>query len=349
MSPRALDAPFEMPACWTEAKAKTTTPEAVPAMELIEGGKQAAEPAFRGVINARDLQDKTFPEVKELLPGLIPAGLVMICARPKFGKSWFALDLAQAVASGGECLGRACASGGVLYNALEDGQRRIKSRMGRIHSEDHDWPRRLDFATEWPRFNEGGLKMIERWLDAHPDCKLVIFDTFARVRRESGAAGYSYLDDYAALTPLHKITKERDITILLVHHLRKMAADEPLDQISGTQGLAGVADTLIIMRGQNDGTNMYVTGRDIEESERAIAFDKATCRWTDLGPKEEVRRSDTANAISQTLRDASPEALSPKQIANLSELPVNVVQQRLMTLCREGTVIKTERGHYKHA
>ena len=43
---------------------------------------------------------------------------------------------------------------------------------------------------------------------------------------------------------LKTIADEYGIAVVAIHHLRKMDADDPLDQISGTTGLAGSADTV---------------------------------------------------------------------------------------------------------
>jgi RecA-family ATPase len=56
--------------------------------------------------NAADLQHKTFEPMRWIVPDILPEGLSMLAGRPKIGKSWAALDIATAVASGGSCLGK---------------------------------------------------------------------------------------------------------------------------------------------------------------------------------------------------------------------------------------------------
>jgi len=63
-----------------------------------------------------DLQHKVFPDLKELVPGLIVEGCLMLAGRPKLGKSWMTLDVGLAVAMGGKCfVDRQCVQGDVLY------------------------------------------------------------------------------------------------------------------------------------------------------------------------------------------------------------------------------------------
>jgi AAA domain len=44
--------------------------------------------------SAKDLQTMAFPPLAWIVPNIIPAeGVTLLCSKPKFGKSWFALDL----------------------------------------------------------------------------------------------------------------------------------------------------------------------------------------------------------------------------------------------------------------
>ena len=57
-----------------------------------------------------------------IVPGLMLAGTATVLgAESKVGKSWLSIDLALAVASGGEWLGRKVAQRPVLYVAAEGG------------------------------------------------------------------------------------------------------------------------------------------------------------------------------------------------------------------------------------
>ena len=79
--------------------------------------------------NAADLQYKTFEELRWIVPKYVPEGCVLLAGRPKIGKSWFALDAAVAVSSGGTCMGELCEQGDVLGLFLEDTDRRLQRRL----------------------------------------------------------------------------------------------------------------------------------------------------------------------------------------------------------------------------
>jgi len=146
-----------------------------------------------------DLWHKAFPAVRWAVPGLIPEGVAILAGSPKIGKSWLALGVAVAVATGGIALGRIPVEPGeVLYLALEDTQRRLQKRLQRVLPADCGQPSgRLHFVTEWPRLHAGGVERFERWLTDHPETRLVIIDTLEKVRPHTASLDRSmYTADY---------------------------------------------------------------------------------------------------------------------------------------------------------
>lgn len=109
-------------------------------------------------IRASELQSLQFPPIKYVIPDYVAEGLTIFAGRPKLGKSWCCLDWGGAVASGGVAFGSIqCEEGDVLYLALEDNQRRLKSRLEKVFPTG-DWPDRLTFWTECDRLDRGGFK-----------------------------------------------------------------------------------------------------------------------------------------------------------------------------------------------
>ena len=105
---------------------------------------------------ATDLCEMEFAPVKFTVPGYIAEGLTLFAGKPKLGKSWLCMDVALAVAEGGQCLGGIqCEQGDVLYLALEDNRRRLQSRIQKLWQLETQArcpvPQRLHLATEWHR------------------------------------------------------------------------------------------------------------------------------------------------------------------------------------------------------
>jgi hypothetical protein len=316
----------------------------------VVGAKEKQPAGWRSnVFSAADLHNKTFPEISYVVPGLIPEGLSILAGRPKIGKSWLALDMAFSVASESPafCLGdKEPMHGDVLYCALEDNPRRLQRRIKKILTWcELPWPERLSLANTWRRLDDGGVDDLREWGNSVPSPRLVILDTLAGIRPERRGLESVYDGDYRALQELHDWANKLGIAVVVLHHTRKMEADDPLDSISGSLGLAGCADTSLVLNRSSQGTTLYLRGRDIEEAEHAVSFDPTTCRWTILGEAAEIHRSETRGAILAVLDDAK-EPLSPEEIATQAGLSKNTVRQRLYHMQKAGEAQKLSRGQW---
>lgn len=222
-----------------------------------------------------------FPEPRYAVPGVLAEGLNLLAGAPKLGKSWFALNVAAAVAYGGHALDKiSVEQGEALYLALEDPPRRLQRRL-RLILGGEPAPDGLYIETEWEQLLEGGCDHLDAWLGAHPDCRLAVVDVFAKVRGISNGNVNQYEADYAAMATLKTVADAHGVANLVVHHTRKASADDYVDSVSGTHGLAAAADAVLVLsrsRGSAD-AKLHVTGRDIEEAEYAMQFNPAEGSW----------------------------------------------------------------------
>ena len=320
-------------------------PGANPGNENAEEKAESTKPQ-PNVFNARGLNQMTFSPIKYVVHGYIVEGLTLFAGKPKIGKSWLLLHVAFAVAEGGLTLGNAqCEQGDVLYAALEDNKRRLQSRLTKLFGT-QNWPARLNFTCEMPRLTEGGLDFIKSWIESAERPRLVIIDTLAMVRMPNRKDTSSYDADYAAVKELRDVALKYGIAIVLVHHLRKAEADDPFDTISGTLGLTGAPDTIMILSRDSRGTRLHAKGRDLVEIEKAVKFDPETCTWVILGDAEAIQKSTERTAIVAALEEAGAEPLTPNQIASTcGAKPVNV-KKMLARLLADGVVKKASYGKY---
>lgn len=240
-------------------------------------------------ITAADLFVKEFPPTQFVVDGLIGAGMTVLGGRPKGGKSWLALLAGWAVAAGYQLDDRQVWQGEVLYLALEDQEHRLKGRLHKLHS-DLGWvvPETLTINTSWPNAGDGGLFHIADWLEARKGvARLVIVDILTKFRRPQKGGGNSYADDYEAVGGLKELVDHYGASAVFIHHTRKLKAEDPFDELSGTYGISGPADTLAILDADGGGgARLYVRGRDLPESTTQLTYTRASGRWV-LGATQE--------------------------------------------------------------
>lgn len=299
--------------------------------------------------SAAELRRREFDPIRYVVPGYIAEGCTLLAGRPKLGKSWLVLEMGLAVAMGEACLGGIlCEQGDVLYLALEDNERRLQKRIDKVLGPLHEWPQGFQYATEWPRANDGGLDAIREWVLSVERPRLIIVDVLAMFRPASGGKDNMYETDYHAIKGLQGLASEFGVAIVVVHHTRKGGSDvDPFEKVSGTLGLSGAADTTIVLDRDSNGATLYGRGRDIEEIESAVEFNKGDCRWFVLGKAEEVRRTDERTLILHALIEAG-EPMSPADLAAATGMKSNNVRQLLFKMAAGGQVVKAKRGQYAH-
>jgi hypothetical protein len=318
---------------------------------LPEAGIEKSSEAWRNAtITANSLKEKKFEPVKYVLPGFITEGVTVFAGKPKIGKSWLLYDVCLASAAGRFVLGNIKpAEGQVLYLALEDSQRRLKQRLQKLWP-DGSWPESLTLATEWRRADAGGLDDIASWCRSVTKPILIVIDTLEKFRPVAKGNAPAYSTDYSAITGLHKLAHSLGIAVVVVHHVRKMEADDPFDTVSGTTGLTGAADTILILKRQSGNVTLHARGRDIEESETACTFNKVTCRWTLLGEAAEVHTSGQRVAIVSALKSAGSAGMHVTELmAAIGRSDRNAVDQLLFKMSRDGDVVRLKRGVYAEA
>jgi hypothetical protein len=282
------------------------------------------------------------------IPGLLPEGVSLLAGKPKMGKSWLALSLAISIAQGENALGSLPTNQGtVLYLGLEDNEQRICSRVGKLAQ---GTPPALFWSGSCAPLTTGGLTDLEAWIAAATAPRLVVIDTFARVRAQNGMSnGSVYADDYAAITPLKYLAEQYHLSILLIHHLRKSGASDPMDEISGSTGLTGATDCNMVLqreRGQNKAA-LHITGRDVEDQVLKLSFDDQNGRWSlNAAPDDEKPLSPVRESILSLLAQKD-HPLSPSEIATALDLENDVVRKKLSLMKKDGQVLSETYGLYQ--
>lgn len=240
------------------------------------------------------------PATKFVIKDLLPQGLAIIGGAPKVGKSWLMLDWCVRIAKGETIWNFPTAKGTTLYVSLEDTASRMQERLLSVTDEAPN----VFFTTSSFKIGEGLEEQIKSFVTDHPGTALIVIDTFQMIRNTGSEV--SYASDYNEIEILKKLAEELKITILLVHHLRKQGDSDPFNMLAGSNGLAGGVDTMFVLdKSKRCSTNatLYCSGRDIEDREIELSFDKDSCTWNFV--------SDSSD---------NPEMLLPVEMQNLIEM-----------------------------
>jgi hypothetical protein len=335
------------------------------ARKKCNGQRPSTAPDRQSGTSMEELSTMEFEPVSFLVPDLIPAeGVTLICSKPKVGKSWLLYDLCISAAAHRDMLGGRCPTQGhTLYLALEDSLRRLRSRGEKLlPAWAGRWPANMRVETIWERVDQGGLDRIRKWVmgvrAAGGSVVCTAIDVLKMVRPVGQDRKAAYDRDYEALVGLRELSKELGIAIIVAHHTRKAPSDDLIDMVSGTLGLTGAADTIIVIDRQPSGGFVFdVRGRDVEAVQLGAQFGKDTCRWTIVGDAGSVRRSAEREAVLSVFREAGEPLTVELVTAALREAVTSdrggvtksrdAVKQILGRMAKSGDLRRVEKGRYE--
>lgn len=298
-----------------------------------------------------DLQHKDFPEPKWIIPGFLAEGSTILGAKPKIGKSTFAANIALSVATGGKALGQFDVEmGSAFYISLDDtSERRLKHRIEKmLPGLGVSWPEKFRYTTKFPKADEGGLDVLRGTVERYPDTRIVIIDTMHKfLSGKRSISKNAYEIDTDRLTPIAEFATTAGICILLIHHTTKTKYLDPFDMLSGSIGVQGAVDDLMVMDRDHTGFKLSMRGRTLEDRTVVLDRDPATYTWFYKGEASEVMATDYQQTILDTLKDAD-ESMSPSQIKEKTGYYAKTIKRILAKLCTSGLIEKVGYGQYAY-
>lgn len=317
-------------------------------LDALHGGEDLnLRPAAN--MTGAELLDTNFREVEYIVADVLCEGSSVIHGKPKAGKSEFMLGLCLRYVVGRPVLGRKCGPGMCLFYGAEDSPARLKRRIiefaRRWHFNDDEYDRvRQGFMwnTDVSRINERLKVDLDHHLARFPQTRLIVFDMFKNIKpdgndkdvyRSDAAVGHfmtKYCHDYHGLS------------MVAVHHSRKLTADNPTDAAIGTGGLVGSFDTTIHLELADDERRLlHVAGRDVEPNE--FNLESIDSKYTFNLVDEEAEytaRKRVYLAVSSTSDTPT------RSIVEYSDQTSKVVAHHLKKLIGHGLIKKTDRGLY---
>ena len=182
---------------------------------------------------------------------------------PKAAKTWLALELAVAVASGRPCLGRfpVRKRGPVLLVAAEDSPTDIRQRVQAIAQARgvpfDNLP--IGLITETGlMLDEPGCQRRLRITLARTKPRLLVLDPMVRLHRgdENSATEVSELLDF-----LRGAQRDHQVAVCLVHHVRKAGASQPGQALRGSGDLHAWIDSGLYMFKRKEGLELHIEHR----------------------------------------------------------------------------------------
>lgn len=306
-------------------------------------------------ISGRLIMTTDWPEIIWAIPDIFPAGLTIFAGKSKLGKSWFMMQAAHSVATGGIFLDRQVEQGKVCYLALEDSERRIKSRM-----KIQDWSKEAQenvefmfskrFQEEVGKIDESGSNKLAQYIERY-EFRMVVIDTFSRAM---GGDQNDVREMTAWLSPLQIVAQDLNIAIIMIdHHKKSVGEYDATTDILGSTGKAAVADTSVGLyreRGK-PGAQLHIVGRDVEETKYDIFYDRVTGCWQ--LDSEGFHKMDPFHAdLLSALEEIGPAQLS-KVIVTIgldkeNDRDIQKVRRALILLEREGKTRQVKNPEHRY-
>lgn len=252
------------------------------------------------LISADTLFYQPLDHPKILIDGILSNGLAILSGDSKIGKSWMVLWLCLKISRGEPVWGLPTAKTDVIYLALEDNDWRIQQRMQDLVDIPPD---NLQFGFSCGKLGaelEGQIKGV---LEDNPNTGLLFIDTLQMVRDNVSSRVNAYAQDYKDLSALKKIADDHKMCIFLVHHNRKEHdGSNVFNDMTGSTGIAGVADTCMVLRKEDRFGNdavLSITGRDIEEKRLKLTMRKNVWEVTEALDTSALRRERVPHFLFQ--------------------------------------------------
>jgi len=303
--------------------------------QQLKAEREALQAARIGlpIVSGADLFERAYPPRQEIVAGLINRGnLVLLASRPKAGKSYLLLQLAQAIDTGIPFLGRPTTKASVLYLALEDGERRVHERI-----QMRKWkPQNVSFTFGLLPLGGDGMEQLR---NAAGPYDVVVIDTLRAAcggdidENDNAEMGKIVQDlaDYAHTE--HK-------TAIISHHTRKGDAEDAFDLIRGAGAIRGAYDVgLLIQRKPKEAEAVLrVESRDVEADDMTIKFDGAT-GWSYEGDGAKLDDIRAGRKVYKALTELGDDQTA-ETIAKHLGVSVQTVRAQLIGAEREKIVTR---------
>lgn len=298
-----------------------------------------------------------FEKPEFIIDELIATGLVLVCGKPKVGKSWFMLRMCVDIAAGNKFLSKfAVKPSKVAYFALEDNGSRLQDRLIEMEAEVNLY--NILITNQLRVFDDVGLKCFEDFIASNSEIRVYIIDTMQKIKPTTRSKNTKdYEADYPFASKLQSLALQYNVVIVLVHHGRKNnTSDEFTDDVLGSTGITAAADIIIMLRRIKDEkhtSQLQIAGRDVERRTLSYAIDPGSMKFTvvdDDGGALRLQHASLQEQIVRMLEINAGNEYGPTEVANLlgksGDSSRSSVSKALKKLCNKGMVKSSSPGKY---
>ena len=218
------------------------------------------------LIDAETLYYKAAGAPRMLIDGILADGLAVMAGDSKIGKTGWSSGSVSRSARASRYGASPPGKPTWCIWRWRDREWRIQQRMQELTEAP---PENLHFGFSCGQLGSELESQIEAVLQDYPSTGLIFIDTLQMIRDNVSGKVNAYAQDYRDLSSLKKIADNHGICIFLVHHTRKdRDSSNIFNDMTGSTGIMGVADTVMILRKEErfgDAAALCITGRDVEE------------------------------------------------------------------------------------
>jgi hypothetical protein len=295
-------------------------------------------------------------ERRWLIEGLWSAEAVgIVGGEPKCCKSFLALDMAVAVASGAPCLRRfpTTRRGRVLLFAAEDSPTVVRQRLTGIAAASGFPLDALDIHVIVAPVLRLDVELDQRRLEetvAALQPALLVLDPFVRLHRidENVSAEVAPLLDY-----LRGLQRRHHVAVVLVHHARKGASHLRAGQaLRGSSELHAWGDSNLYVRRQTDEQLFLTVEHRAAPSADGIGLvlradgDSLALRVLDHAAPEPTPPSLSPTSRVEQILAQAPGPMTQREIRDVAKIRASTVGDALAALVTDGRVGRNE-GRYQ--
>ena len=273
-------------------------------------------------MTAKSISEQQLPDVPWLWRGFIGRGLTsLFSAKPKLGKTTLTFDFMKSAAEDKPFLGQPVNLKGKILLLTEEPLILIKRRVDRLELADE---KLLVIQKVYMKNWTDVLNQVRLAIEKE-NVELIILDTLASfwgVEIENDAH-----DVISALQPLQAISQEKNVALLLIHHLRKMQGTDGSAH-RGSGALLAIVDIAIeFHKSASGGTRRELKALSrFEETMLEITAEQKDGSYSGLGSPGDLQHDEICRKIIDLLpepggvsidRDSIMERLNPKPSESL--------------------------------